>query len=134
MTNTNYALTRELKNTTFEAAVSRTREALAAEGFGVLTEIDIARTFEAKLGVRRPPYLILGACNPQFAHQALSAEPGMGVLLPCNVSIFVDDDDRLWVQAVNAETLFEVVGNPSVAPLAREVGARLSRALDQVAR
>jgi uncharacterized protein (DUF302 family) len=116
----------------YEAAVARTRECLAEEGFGVLTEIDVRATMRAKLGVERDPYLILGACNPGFAHRALEAEPELGVLLPCNVVVRVDDG-RTVVSAVSAAEMLGAVGNPALTPIAAEVGERLGRVVARVA-
>jgi uncharacterized protein (DUF302 family) len=115
----------------FDQALARTRAALADEGFGVLCEIDVQATMRAKLGVERDPYTILGACNPPLAHRALDAEPQLGVLLPCNVAVFVQDA-QTYVSAVSAEQLLGMVGNPALAPIAREVGVRLERALGHV--
>jgi uncharacterized protein (DUF302 family) len=115
----------------FDDALARTRVALAEEGFGVLCEIDVQATLRAKLGVERDPYTILGACNPPLAHRALTAEPQLGVLLPCNVVVFVDGG-QTYVSAVSAEQMLGMVGNPALAPIASEVGARLERALGHV--
>lgn len=123
-----YALTRAVTGS-FDDVVGRTRAALATEGFGVLTEIDVQATLKKKLGVDRRPYLILGACNPPLAHRALEAEAPIGVFLPCNVNVFEGDDGSIQVQAVKPEAMFSLVGKPEVEPIAREVGERLERVL-----
>lgn len=128
----NYAHTRKLEGATQEQAIARVKEALATEGFGVLTEIDVKATLKKKLGVDRKPYVILGACNPGLAHKALEAEPAIGVLLPCNVDVFEGEDGATWVQAVRPSTLFRVVDNPAVRPIAEEVDARLQRILERL--
>lgn len=110
--------------------VQRVREALAAEGFGVLTEIDVQATLKKKLDVDRNPYLILGACNPALAHRALTAEPSIGVFLPCNVDVYVDDDGATVVETVRPQVVFQHVQNPAVGPVAEEVNTRLLRVLD----
>ena len=112
----------------FDEVLARTREALAAEGFGVLTEIDVQATMKAKLDVDREPYIILGACNPPLAHQALEVEPELGVLLPCNVVVY-RTGGRTRVSAVAAGQMLGMVGNPGLEPVAAEVGARLTRVL-----
>ena len=115
----------------FDAVVASTREALAGEGFGVLTEIDVQATMKAKLDVDREPYVILGACNPALAHKALTAEAELGVLLPCNVVVYrVDGHTR--VSAVAASEMLGMVGNPALAPIAAEVSERLARVLSAV--
>jgi uncharacterized protein (DUF302 family) len=117
----------------FAEAVERARAELAAEGFGVLAEIDAQATLKAKLGVDREPYLILGACNPGLAHQALGAEPELGVLLPCNVVVYTDGG-ATHVSAVDAERmLMGLVGNPGLEPVAREVRERLARVVERTA-
>lgn len=118
---------------TFDEVLARTRAALAEEGFGVLTEIDVQATMKEKLGVDREPYVILGACNPPLAHRALEAELQLGALLPCNVVVFTDGG-ATHVSAVSAEQMLGTVGNPALEPVAREVGARLGRVLERVGR
>jgi uncharacterized protein (DUF302 family) len=130
MTTTAYSLSRTV-GLAFDDAVAATRAALAEEGFGVLTEIDVRATLKAKLGVDREPYLILGACNPPLAHRALEEEPEIGTLLPCNVVVRVEDG-RTIVSAVSAEALLGMVGNPAVAPVAGEVSGRLGRVLSRL--
>jgi uncharacterized protein (DUF302 family) len=109
--------------------VESVRAALATQGFGVLTEIDVQATLRKKLGVERGPYLILGACLPELAHRALSAEPSIGVFLPCNVDVYEGDDGATYVETVRPDVLFQHVQNPAVAPLAEEVNTRLLRVL-----
>ncbi len=118
----------------YEAAVALTREELAKEGFGVLTEIDVKATMRKKLDVGFPNYIILGACNPKLALQALSAEPDIGLLLPCNVVVSEAADGRTQVTALDPTVMFgRLVENPGVAPIAADVEARLTRVLDRVA-
>jgi uncharacterized protein (DUF302 family) len=114
----------------YEQAVERTREVLAAEGFGILTEIDVAATLRNKLGADFRPYVILGACNPPLAHRALTAERDIGLLLPCNVIVYAaDDPNRSVVAAMDPEAALSLTGNDAVRPLAAEVKERLQRAL-----
>jgi uncharacterized protein (DUF302 family) len=114
----------------YEAAVAQVREALAGEGFGVLTEIDVQATLKKKLDVDFRPYVILGACNPPLAHQALVAEREIGLLLPCNVIVYAGDEEgRSVVSIMDPEAALSLAGNAAVAPLAREVRARLERVL-----
>jgi uncharacterized protein (DUF302 family) len=114
----------------FDQAVERVREELKTEGFGVLCEIDVQATLKEKLGVDGEPYTILGACNPPLAHQALQAEPDLGVLLPCNVIVYQRDGDT-HVSAIDAERMLSIVGNEQLAPIAADVKRRLA---DVVAR
>ena len=123
-----------LINLPYERAVERAREALGAEGFGVLTEVDIRATLKKKLDVESRPYTILGACNPPLAHQAFNAEPNIGLLLPCNVVVYAtDDEQRSVVATIDPEVSLGRVGNDALAPLAADVKARLRRVLDAVA-
>jgi uncharacterized protein (DUF302 family) len=114
----------------FEEAVERVRQELKAEGFGVLCEIDVRSTLKQKLGVEREPYMILGACNPPLAHEALEAEPELGALLPCNVIVYRRDGET-HISAVDAERMLSIVGNERLAPIAADVRRRLG---DVVAR
>jgi len=117
----------------YETAVARTRDALAKEGFGVLTEIDVRATLKKKLDVDTRPYIILGACNPTFAHQALTAERDIGLLLPCNVIVYeADEPGKSVVAAMDPVEALALTGNEDVRPIADEVKERLTRALDAV--
>jgi uncharacterized protein (DUF302 family) len=112
----------------FDQALARTREALASEGFGVLTEIDVTATLRKKLEVEFRPYIILGACNPPLAHRALQAEMDIGLLLPCNVVVYAADDPaRTVVAALDPVEALSLSGNPAVQPIAEEVQRRLQR-------
>jgi uncharacterized protein (DUF302 family) len=114
----------------FAQALTRTTEELAKEGFGVLTEIDVAATMKKKLDLDLPPYRILGACNPPFAAQALAAEPSIGLLMPCNVVVRQDAAGAVHVEFMDPLPMFRMVGRAEVEPLANEVRARLVRVLD----
>lgn len=116
----------------FDDAVERCRAELAREGFGVLTEIDIQAKLKEKLDVDVEPCLILGACHPPSAHRALQAEPEVGVLLPCNVTISIEDG-RTVVRAMNPDAAMQVLQNPEIEAVAGEVGAALRRVLRRVA-
>ncbi len=116
----------------YAEALEAVTAALKTEGFGVLTEIDVQATLKAKLGAEVAPYKILGACNPPLAHQALSTEPEIGLLLPCNVIVYTDTDGRTTVSAIDPESQFALVERDDLALLAREVGERLRRVLAQL--
>ena len=115
----------------FESTVERCREALADEGFGVLTEIDIRATLKKKLDVDVEPHVILGACHPPSAHRALTAAPEVGVLLPCTVTV-ARDDGKTVVRAMNPESALTMIDSPEVAEVAEEVGAALRRVVTSV--
>ncbi len=118
-------------STPFDAAVERCRQALAEEGFGVLTEIDVQATLKKKLGVDREPYVILGACHPPSAHRALTAVPQVGVLLPCNVTVSVEDGATV-VRAMNPGAVMEILDHPALEEVGEEVGAALQRVVAAV--
>ncbi|MEO8391446.1 MAG: DUF302 domain-containing protein [Chloroflexota bacterium] len=111
----------------FETVLSRTVEALKAEGFGVLTEIDVKETLRKKLDVDFRPYRILGACNPALAYRALIAAPEAGLLLPCNVTISQHDVDTVEVAIVDPLVMLSITANDDLKPIAEEAHARLSR-------
>ena len=117
----------------YEAAVAGVREALAAEGFGVLTEIDVRATLGSKLGTDFRPYVILGACSPPLAHRALSEEPDIGVLLPCNIVVYAaDEEGRSVISIMDPEVALSLSGNEAIRPIAAEVKARMQRVLAAV--
>lgn len=113
----------------YEEADSRVRDALKEEGFGVLTEIDVAATLKEKLDVDFPAYEILGACNPPLAHQALQAEPDIGLLLPCNVVVRALEDGRTMVEALDPVKQLMVAENPDLDSLAQDVRDRMTRVI-----
>jgi len=117
----------------YEKAVERTREALAEEGFGILTEIDVAETLKKKIDVDFRPYVILGACNPPLAHRALTAERDIGLLLPCNVIVYAGDEEGTSVvAAMDPRAALGLTGNAKIQPLAEEVSGILHRALEAI--
>jgi uncharacterized protein (DUF302 family) len=113
----------------FDDSVARTRAALAEQGFGVLTEIDVAATMKTKLDIDMTPYLILGACNPPLAHQALIVDPSLGLLLPCNVVVRTIDATHTLVEAMDPGVMVTATGNTALEPVAEQARARLTKAL-----
>lgn len=124
-----YAVVNEFPDLDYEEAVNRVTDALKVEGFGVLTEIDVKATLKKKIDVDFRKYVILGACNPQLAHRALSGEPMIGVLLPCNVVVMEREGGGSIVAAFKPTAAFALVDNPGVTPIAEEVEDRLRRVL-----
>ena len=129
---TGYGFHCGLKATDFAQAVTLVTEALKAEGFGVLTDIDVQATMKAKLDADLPPYLILGACNPPLAYRALQAEASVGLLLPCNVIIRQTDQGTV-VEAIDPMTMVSISGNPALQPVVDEVAGRLNVVLAALA-
>ena len=125
------AISTTLHHDRFDEAVDRTRAALAAEGFGVLTEIDMTATLKAKLGEDMEDYRILGACNPALAHQAVGVDRQIGLLLPCNVIVRrnPDDDATVIVEAMDPQVMVQVTGEAELEPVAAAAGAKLRAAI-----
>jgi uncharacterized protein (DUF302 family) len=116
----------------FADTVARTREALSAEGFGVITEIDVTATLKGKIGVDFRPYLILGACNPRLAYEALELEDKIGVMLPCNVVVQDAGDGFTEIAAIDPAISMQTVDNPALAEKARIVAGKLKAAVARV--
>lgn len=125
---------RAVPQCSYDEALIKVREALQSEGFGVLTEIDVKSTLQQKLGVDFRRYKILGACNPPFAHQALQTALDVGVLLPCNVVVYEDDERRAVVLAIDPTATVAATGNAKLAELALDVKRRLTNALAKLER
>jgi uncharacterized protein (DUF302 family) len=126
-----YGYTAHLNGVSFDEAKTRITDALKQEGFGILTEIDVKSTLKTKLDLDFRRYAILGACNPNLAHRALSADLGIGLLLPCNVCVWEEEGGSV-VSIARPDAMFQVVNNPAVQPVADEADAKLRRALVRV--
>ena len=131
MFDVDYGFTRTLPNTKLDQARERIEKSLKEQGFGVLTEIDVKATLKKKIDVEHRPYLILGACNPPIAYQALQAEPGIGLLLPCNVVVAEDDEGGAVVSVIKPAAMFSLVNKPEMAPLVEQVTEKLTTALEK---
>ena len=123
-----YRFTTTLTDLSFDQALEKTIDALKAEGFGVLSDIDVQRAMKDKLDVEMRPYRILGACNPPLAHQALQAEPDIGLLLPCNVIVREEAPGRVVVGFLDPQTMVGLVGKTEIQPVADQAEQRLRRA------
>ena len=127
-----YAFTAVL-NIPYEDAVSKVTEALKEEGFGVLTEINVKETLKKKLGVDFRKYVILGACNPPYAHRTLQLDLDVGLLLPCNVIVYETDDKKAYVSAINPVSALEVIKNEGLRKIAEEVSEKLKKVVGKLA-
>jgi uncharacterized protein (DUF302 family) len=126
----NYGYRKQI-SVSFAEAVEKTKNALAKEGFGILTEIDAKATLKKKLNVDFDQYLILGACNPPFAHQALLAEKEIGLMLPCNVIVY-EDAGNVFVSAILPSVAMGMISNDKLKPIAQEVETKLKKVIDSI--
>jgi len=122
----------KLVNLTFDEAIQKAIEELKAEGFGVLTEIDVKETLKKKLDVDFRKYRILGACNPSLAYKALSEEENIGVMLPCNVIVQEKADGKVQVSAINPMESMKAVGNPNLEKIAKTVSEKLVKVINNI--
>jgi uncharacterized protein (DUF302 family) len=127
-----YTFDKQLRGITFEDAIARTKQVLATKGFGVLTEIDMQKTMKAKLDVDIPAYVILGACNPKMAYEALQLEPRAGAMLPCNVIVRELDDGVIEVSAIDPVASMTAIDNPALQAVAGKVQSLLSEAANEL--
>ncbi len=119
-------------DTSYEEAITRVTDALKEEGFGVLTEIDVKATLKKKLDVDFRKYVILGACNPPYAHRTLQTDLDVGLLLPCNVIVYETDDQKTHVSALNPVSGLEIIENEVLREIAGEVSEKLKRVIESV--
>ncbi|QXP89195.1 DUF302 domain-containing protein [Methylococcus capsulatus] len=126
--NTKYGFGKTVE-ASFDTAIEKVTQELQKEGFGVLTDIDVAATLKKKLNQDMPPYRILGACNPPLAHRALTAEPSIGLLLPCNVVVRQDDAGKVQVEFMDPNAVLDLVDKPDITQLAGEVRQKLERVM-----
>ncbi len=126
--NTKYGFGKTVASS-FDVAIEKVTQELQKEGFGVLTDIDVAATLKKKLNQDMPPYRILGACNPPLAHRALTAEPSIGLLLPCNVVVRQDNAGKVQVEFMDPNAVLDMVEKPEVHQLAGEVRQKLERVM-----
>ena len=127
-----YTFDKQLRGITFDDAIARTKQVLATKGFGVLTEIDMQKTMKAKLDVDIPAYVILGACNPKMAYEALQLEPRAGAMLPCNVIVRELADGVIEVSAIDPVASMTAIDNPALQAVAGKVQSLLSEAADEL--
>lgn len=127
----NYYFSKPLLNPSFEEAVTKTKEALKNEGFGVIAEIDFQKTLKEKLGVEFPKYLVLEACNPSYAYKSLSIEDKIGLLLPCNL-VVQEKEERIEVSSVDPESMMKNIDIPELQNIAREVSKKLKQVIESL--
>ena len=127
-----YTFDKQLRGITFDDAIARTKQVLATKGFGVLTEIDMQKTMKAKLDVDIPAYVILGACNPKMAYEALQLEPRAGAMLPCNVIVRELGDGVIEVSAIDPVATMTAIDNPALQAVAGKVQSLLSEAASEL--
>lgn len=128
-----YCFSKKLNKLSFQEAVEKTKEVLKTEGFGVISEIDLAKTLKEKINVDFKKYTILGACSPSFAHQAVLAEDNIGVFLPCNIVITeTASKDAIKIAVVNPEASMMAVDNPKLASISNDINAKLQRVLKAI--
>lgn len=127
-----YTFDKQLRGIAFDDAVARTKQVLATKGFGVLTEIDMQKTMKAKLEVDIPAYVILGACNPKMAYEALKLEPRAGAMLPCNVIVRQLEDGAIEVSAIDPVASMTAIDNDALQAVAGKVQGLLSQAVDEI--
>ncbi|MCU0662709.1 MAG: DUF302 domain-containing protein [Myxococcota bacterium] len=132
MKEASYGYHKNLGKVSVEQATARVTAALATEGFGIVTEMNVAETLRKKINVDIRPYRILGACNPGLAHAALQAEEMIGLLLPCNVVVFEREDGTVNVSLARPSSMFQIVDNPDIRGLASEVDAKIQRVLERL--
>jgi uncharacterized protein (DUF302 family) len=116
----------------FDVAIKKVTDELEKEGFGILTEIDVSATLKKKLNLDTPPYRILGACNPKLAHRALEAEPSIGLLLPCNVVVRTDEQQKVHVEFMDPDMMNVLIDNTKIIAIAAEVKERLERIMGKL--
>ena len=116
----------------YEDAISKVKNALKKEGFGVLTEIDVKETLKKKLGIEFRKYVIMGACNPPYAHRSLEADMDVGLLLPCNVIVYETNDRKAYVEAINPVSALEVIQSQELKSIAEEVSEKLKKVVENV--
>lgn len=131
MKTVDYGISKQIQGKDFDQVEKQIRQALSEEGFGVLTEIDVKQTLKKKLDVDFARYKILGACNPPFAYKALTEEPTIGLLLPCNV-VVAEEDQHVTVAVMRPTALFETIDNPALQEVASQVESKLTNALEKV--
>jgi len=129
MSSSNYTFGKNL-NIDFDQAIDSVKQALSEEGFGVLTEIDVSATMKKKLDLDMKPYRILGACNPNLAYQAIGADPSVGALLPCNVVIRKNEDDSVYVEFMDPESVLGIVNDPKISETGKDVKSKLERVMN----